>query len=152
MNLWCPIVKRKDIIIWMRVYPNWKMNFTSKNSRKRCFSFKTKASVSFTLMWKMCLWCLIMKWNEIFMWICVYLHWKTNFNSKNSDKRCISYETKASIHLSQCREWICGARSLKEWRLLYESMFIPIEKWPLILKMAEKDFFPLKPKLQYHLS
>ena len=62
------------------------------------------------------------------------------------------YETKASIHLSQWGEWICDGQSLKERRLLCKSTFIPTEKQTLVLKMVEKDVFPLKPKLQYHLS
>ena len=49
-------------------------------------------------------------------------------------------------------EWICGAQLLKEKRLLCESVFIPIEKWTLILKMIKRDVFLMKPKLQYHLS
>ena len=65
------------------------------------------------------------------MWIHVYPSWKTIINSK-SRKRSFCYETKSSIHLSQWGEWICGAQSLKEKRLLCESVFIPIERWTLI--------------------
>ena len=71
---------------------------------------------------------------------------------KNGGKKSFSYETKASIHLSQWGEWICGAQSLKERRLLCESVFIPIEKWTLILKMVEREVFLMKPRHQYHLS
>ena len=49
-------------------------------------------------------------------------------------------------------EWICDAQSLKERRLLCESVFIPIEKWTLILKMVEREVFLMKPRHQYHLS
>ena len=45
-----------------------------------------------------------------------------------------------------------GAQSLKEWRLLCESVFIPIEKWTLILKMVEREVFLMNPRHQYHLS
>ena len=51
-----------------------------------------------------------------------------NFNSKNGGKRDFSYETKALIYLSQQREWINGAQSLNERRLLFESMFVLVEK------------------------
>ena len=71
---------------------------------------------------------------------------------KNCRKWSFSHETKASIHLSQSGEWIGGAQSIKEKRLLYKSMFIPIERKNLILKMAERDVFLMKPKRQYHLS
>ena len=49
-------------------------------------------------------------------------------------------------------EWIYDAQSLKERRLLCESVFIPIEKWTLILKMAEREVFLIKQRHQYHLS
>ena len=56
------------------------------------------------------------------------------------------FETKASIHLSQWGELIYGAQSLKERRLLCESMFILIKRWTLILKLAKREVFPMKPK------
>ena len=82
MCLWFPIMKRKEIIMWIHVYPNWKMNFNSKNGNKRSFSYQTKASISFIPIRRTCLWCTIMKWNEITIWIHVYPNWKTYFNSK----------------------------------------------------------------------
>ena len=60
-----------------------------------------------------------------------------NFNSKNGQKISFSYETKAPVHLSQRGEWICGAQ--KERSLLYEFVFIPFDKWTLILKMVERE-------------
>ena len=97
MRLWYPIMKWKDIIMQVRVYPNWKTIFNSKNGRKRCFSYDTKPSMSFIPMRAMCLWCPIMKWKEIIMQILIYPNWKTNFNSKNGRKRSFSHETKPSI-------------------------------------------------------
>ena len=67
-------------------------------------------------------------------------------------KWCFSKETKASIHLSKWGEWICGAQSIKERRLLCESVFIPFERWTLILKLAEREVVLMKLKHQYHLS
>ena len=78
------------------------------------------------------------------MWICVYLNWKMNFKSKNGTNSRFAYETKASIHLSQSVKWISAAPSLKEWRVLFEFVFIPIEKQTLILKMVEKQVFLMK--------
>ena len=72
-------------------------------------------------------------------------NWKMNLNSKNGTKRSFSYETKASTHLSQWVEWIYAAQSLKERRLLSESIFIPIERWTLILKKVETKVFLVKP-------
>ena len=72
-----------------------------------------------------------------------------NFNSKKGRKKSFSCETKASIHLSQWVEWICGAQSLNEWRLLCEFMFIPIEKRTLNLQMAQIEVFLMKPKPQF---
>ena len=59
---------------------------------------------------------------------------------------------KHQYHLSQWGECVYGAQSLKERRLLMESVFIPIEKWTIILKMAKREVFLMKPKHQYHLS
>ena len=72
MCLWCLTTKRKEIIMWIHVNPNWKTNFNSKNGNKWIISYETKASISFIPTWRMCLWCPIMKWNEITMWIHVY--------------------------------------------------------------------------------
>ena len=49
-------------------------------------------------------------------------------------KKSFSYETKASIHLSQQVECIYGTQSWKEKKLLYESMFVLIDRQSLILK------------------
>ena len=62
------------------------------------------------------------------------------------------YETKASIHLSQIGECVYGAQSPKKKRLLSESMFIPIDRWNLIIKNGGKWSFFIKPKRQCHLS
>ena len=75
-----------------------------------------------------------------------------NFNSKEDGKKSFSSKTKASIHLSQWGEQICSAQPLKKKILLCESMFIPIEKWNLIIKIIEKKVSLMKPMHQYHLS
>ena len=61
INLWCPIIKRKEIIMWIYDYCNWKTNINSKFGRKRSFSFETKASISFIPIKRICFWCPIMK-------------------------------------------------------------------------------------------
>ena len=55
-------------------------------------------------------------------------------------------------NLSQLRECECGTQTWKERGLLCESMFIPIERRTLILKMAEREAFLMKPKHQNRLS
>ena len=56
LNFWRPIIKRKEIIMWIRVYPYWEMNFNSKNGRKKSFRYETKASISLIPIRRMCLW------------------------------------------------------------------------------------------------
>ena len=152
MCLWCLILKRKEIIVWVHVYCNWKMNLNSKNGRKTSFSHETKASKSFIPTSRMWLWCPIMKRKEIIMWIHVYPNWKTNLNSKNGRKTSFLMKSKHQNHLSQRGEYEYGAQTWKERRLLCESMFIPIERRTWILKMVEKQVFPMKPKHRNHLS
>ena len=94
--LWCPIMKRTEIIMWIHVYPNWKMNFDSKIGRKRSFSYETKASKSCIPTKRMRLWCQIMKRKENIMRIHVYPNWMMNFDSKIGRKRSFAYEAKAS--------------------------------------------------------
>ena len=61
MCLWSPIMKGKEIIMWIHVYPKNKMNFNSKNGGKSNFSYETKVSMSFIPTRRMCLWCPIVK-------------------------------------------------------------------------------------------
>ena len=145
-----PIMKRKEIIMWIHVYPNWKTYFNSKIGNKRSFYYETKASISLIPTRRMCLWCPIMKRKEIVMWIHVYRNWKTNFNSKIGNKRNFSFETKASISLIPTRRMCLWFQSWRERRLLCESMFIPIERHTSILKLVIREVFIMKPKHQYH--
>ena len=69
MCLWCLITKRKEIIMWIDVCPNWNTNFNSKIGNKRSFSYETKSSISIIPKRRMCLRCPIMKRKEIIMWI-----------------------------------------------------------------------------------
>ena len=66
MKLRCPIIKRMEIIMRIHVYPSWKANINSKFGRKRSFSFKTKASISFIPMRRMRLLCPVMKRKKIY--------------------------------------------------------------------------------------
>ena len=98
MCLWCPITKKKVIIMWIHVYPNWNTNFNSKIGNKRSFSYETKASISLIPKKRMCLWCPIMKRKEIIMWIHVYPNWKTYFNFKISTREAFLKKPKQQYH------------------------------------------------------
>ena len=66
---------------------------------------------------------------------------------KNGGKWIFYCGTKAAIHSSEWAEWIGGAQSIKERRLLCESMFILVDIRILILKKVERKAFLAKPKL-----
>ena len=53
---------------------------------------------------------------------------------------------KHQYHLSQRGECFYDAKSLKERRLLCQSMFFLIERRTLILKMVIREVFVMKPK------
>ena len=103
MWIWCPNMKREEIITRIHVYPNWKMNLNSKNGGKTRFSYETKASKSIIPMRRMSLWCLIMKRKEIIRRIYVCPNWKTNLDSKNGRRKSFSYEINASKSLIRIR-------------------------------------------------
>ena len=48
---------------------------------------------------------------------------------------------KHQCHLSQEGEWVYSAQPYKEKRLLCESVFIPIDRWTLILKNGRNGSF-----------
>ena len=133
MCLWCPIMKRKEVVMWIHVYHNWKANSNSKNGNRRSFSSEMNASISLIPMRRMCLLWPIMKITEIIMWIHVYPNWKTNFNSRKGNKRSFSYETKASISLIPTRrtclwcqimkgkEIILWIRVYPNWKMKFNS-------------------------------
>ena len=98
MCLWCPIMKRKEIIMRINVYPNWNTNFNSTNGNRRGFSHETKASIALIPKRRMCLWCPIMKKKEIIMWIHVYPNWKINFNSKMVEREVFLMKPKHQYH------------------------------------------------------
>ena len=89
---------KRDYYVY-RFYPNSNTNFNSKIDNKRSFYYGIKASISLITTRRTCLWCPIMKWNEITIWIHVYPNWKTYFNSKIGNKKGFSYETKATLSL-----------------------------------------------------
>ena len=111
MNLWCLIIKRKEIIMWIHIYLNWKMNFNFKNGGKRCFFYKTKALKSFIPKRRICLWCPILEWIEIIMWVHVCPSWWMNINSKKGRKEVFLMKPKNQYVLSQWGEYVYGAKS-----------------------------------------
>ena len=91
-------------------------NFNSKKGKRRSFSYETKASIPFIPIRTMCLWCPILKRNEIIMWIHVCpIQWM-NINSKNYRQRFFLVIPKHQYQLSQWGQSIYGAQSWKERR------------------------------------
>ena len=150
MYLWCQIMKGKEIIMWIHVYSNWNTNFNSKKGNKRSFSYNTKASISLIPMRRTCLWCPIMKWNEITIWIHVYPNWKTYFNSKIGNKRSFSFETKASISLIPMTR-MCLQCVVTKWNEITIWIHVYLN-WKTYVnsEFGKKKVFLLKPKHQYH--
>ena len=138
--------------MWMRVYRSWKMNFNSKNGRKRHFFVETKALISFMPMRRMHLWWLLMKRREIIMWIHFCPNWWTNINSKNGRKRCFSFVTKAWISFIPMRRMNMWCPTIKIKEIIIWICVYLIEKWTLILKIVAGDVFLMKSKRQYQLS
>ena len=135
--------------MWIHVYPDWKTKFNSKNGIKRSFSYKTKSSISFIPMRRIWLWCPIMKWKKIIMWIRVSPNWKMNFNSKNVRKKSFSYETKALIPFITMRK-TCLWCSIMIWKEIIMWIHVyPNWKWTLFLKMVEREAFLMKPMHQF---
>ena len=78
--LWCAIIKSKEIIARIYVYPNWLMKFGFESWWDMNFFLWNRSINSF--IWMRRLLCLIRKRNEIIVWIRVYPNWQTNFDSK----------------------------------------------------------------------
>ena len=126
-----------------------KINFNSKNGRKRSFSYETKASISFIPTRRMNLWCPIIERNEIVTWIQVYANWKMNFSSKNGRKRSFCYESKASMSLIAIRRMCLWFPITGQRRFIREFMLIPIDGRTLVPKNGGKSSFSMKPKHQF---
>ena len=71
---------------------------------------------------------------------------------KMVERKVFLMKPKHQHHLSQWGDRVYGTQFWKERRLLCESMFIPIDRQTLIVKMVEKNAFLMKPKHQCHLS
>ena len=59
---------------------------------------------------------------------------KWTLTLKNNGNGSFSYETEALMSFILMGEWVYGAQSWKDRRLLCEYMFVPIDKWTLTLK------------------
>ena len=124
ISLWLLIVKRMEII----VCPNCHLKFKPKNGGKWLWNQSIKL---FTPLRRMSLWGSIMKTKEIILRIHVCHNWQTNFNSKNSRKRSLFYETKASMSFIP----------ISKMSLWCPYVFDLIDEWTLILKMVEREVF-----------
>ena len=77
-----------------------------------------------------------------------------NFNSKKmAEREAFMLKPKHQCHSSQWVEWVYGAQSWKEKRLLCESKFVSFYRWTLIIgKMMERKTFVANPKYRYRVS
>ena len=57
------------------------------------------------------------------------------------EKKAFFMKPKHQCHLSQWVERASGAQTWKKRRLLCESVFVPIDRRALILKMVEREVF-----------
>ena len=131
--------------MWIDVYPNRKMNFNSKNGRKTTFSYEAKTSKSFILTRRTWLW-----WKEMTLLSESTFFPIERWNSilKIVERKVFLTKPKHSNRLSQQIELVYNAQSCIERRLLCESAFIPIKRRTSILKILEREVFPMKPKHQ----
>ena len=151
MCLWYLIIKRKKIIMWIYVCPNWQITLILKMVEREFFLWIQRINSVIPIRRKN-FWCPIIKRKEIILWIHVYPIEKRTLILKLVEKDVISLKPKLQYHLSQWGECVYVAYWLKENRLLCESVFLQIDEWTLILKMVKRDVFLMKWKHQYHLS
>ena len=82
MCFWKLIMRRKEIIMWIRICPNWQMNFNFKKWwEEKLFKWNQSFNVTYPN-----------EWNEfmvpdhekkrLFLWIYFCPNWQTNFGSK----------------------------------------------------------------------
>ena len=134
-----PNHEKKEIIMWINVYPNWNTNFYSKIGNKRSFYYETKASISLIPMRRLRLWCPIMKRKRL---LCESMFIPIEIRTsilKLVIGEVFIMKPKHQYHLSQRGECVYDAQSWKERRLLCESMFILIEIWTSILWFKRWD-------------
>ena len=111
-----------------------------KNSRKKSFSYETKASLSFILISKTSLRCLIMRKEEIITCICVYPNWQIRFDSKKwwEDKFFLLYQSINFIYPIEENEFMVPYHEKKKDYYLNSS----IHRWTLILENGmNRSFF-----------
>ena len=143
-------MKWNEITIWIHIYPNSKTYFNSKIGNKRSFSFETKASLSLIPTRRMRLW--FQEWRERGL-LCESMFIpieRCTSILKLVIRKVFIMKPKHQYLQSQRGERVYDAHSWNETRLLYESMFIPIERRTSILKLVTREVFLLKPKHQYH--
>ena len=107
-----------------------------------------KASISFILMLRMSLWCRVMKRKEIIIWIRVYPNWQMKIDSKIrwEEKFFLWNQSMNSFVQIRRKSLQCPILKKKKRRLLHESVFIPIDKWTLVVKNGRKWSFSYETK------
>ena len=102
------------------------------------FSHETKASILFILTRRKCLWCPILKRKEIIMWICICPNRQMNINSKNSRRRSFFLWNQSINIIYPNKENVVRVPNHERKRLLFEFVFVLVDKWTLFLKNGLK--------------
>ena len=126
MFWWCLITKRKEIIMWICVCPNRHMNFDSKKWWEEKLFLWNQASMLFSRVSRMTLWCPIMKKKRRLL--CEYVFVLINTRTliqKNGVKKSFSYETKASMSFSRISRTSLWFLIMKRKDIIIKSTFVP---------------------------
>ena len=140
-ELMVPKHERKKIIISIRACPSWHRNFDSKMVRSEVILMKPKYQFIYPNK-ENALWCSIMKRKEIITWICTYLNWHMNFNSKKWWGKKF-FGINSFVLMRRMSLW---HPIINRKEILCESMFVQIDRRMLILKMTKSEAFYMKPK------
>ena len=131
-----PIMKRKEITIWVRVCPNWEKKFNSKKGwKEKLFLWNQRSKIIYPNK-KNEFMVLNNKKMEIIIWISVCPNDKWTLTLKNDGKRSFSFETKASmsfIPTRRLRLWclIMKRKEITMWIRVYPNWVkkLSSKKW-----------------------
>ena len=95
MSLRGPIMKKRTLLYEFAFVLIGKQTLILKSGEKKSFYIETKASMSFIPTSRMSLWCPILKWKEIIMWIHAYPNEENMFMAPN-------HEMKGDYNVNPC--------------------------------------------------
>ena len=117
MCLWCLIIKRKEIIMWINIYPIERLTLILKIVQKEVFPMKPKHQYRLS-QWGECIYG-AQSWKEVRL-LCesMFPNWKMNFNAKNDRKWSFSYNTKASTSFITMRRMCLQCPMMKRKEII----------------------------------